>query len=48
MNILYLHTHDLGRCCQPYGYPVATPHLQRCAEEGVLFRHACCGGPTAA
>ena len=46
MNILYLHSHDTGRCIQPYGFPVATPNLQRLAEEGTLFRDAHCGAPT--
>lgn len=45
-NILYLHSHDTGRYIQPYGYAVATPHLQRFAEQGVLFRNAFCAGPT--
>ncbi|MDR3708485.1 MAG: sulfatase [Capsulimonadaceae bacterium] len=45
-NILYLHSHDTGRAIQPYGYGVATPHLQRFAEQGVLFRQAFCAGPT--
>jgi hypothetical protein len=26
-NILYLHTHDAGRCCQAYGWPVSTRNL---------------------
>jgi len=45
-NILYLHAHDTGRWVQPYGYAVPTPHLQRLAEEGVLFRQAFCAAPT--
>lgn len=45
-NILYLHSHDSGRYLQPYGYAVPTPHLQRLADEGVLFRQAFCAGPT--
>lgn len=45
-NIIYLHTHDTGRHIQPYGYNVATPNLQRLAEQGVLFRQAFCCGPT--
>ncbi len=45
-NILYLHVHDAGRYVQPYGFPVATPNLQRLAEEGVLYRQAFCGNPT--
>ena len=39
-NILYIHSHDTGRHIQPYGYDVETPHLQRLAEQGILFRQA--------
>lgn len=46
MNIVYLHSHDTGRYIQPYGHPVPTPHLQRLAEEGVLFRKAFTAAPT--
>lgn len=45
-NVIYLHSHDTGRYIQPYGYSVSTPNLQRFAEQGVLFRHAFCAGPT--
>jgi len=45
-NILYLHSHDTGRYIQPYGYAFSTPHLQKLAEQGVLFRQAYCAGPT--
>ena len=45
-NILYLHSHDTGRAIQPYGQPVATPHLQRLAEQGMLFRRAFAAAPT--
>ncbi|HUU23371.1 MAG TPA: sulfatase [Phycisphaerae bacterium] len=45
-NIVYLHSHDTGRYIQPYGYAVPTPHLQRLAEDGVLFRQCFCAGPT--
>jgi len=45
-NILYLHTHDIGRYCQPYGYPVPTPNMQKLACDGVLFRQAFTPGPT--
>jgi len=45
-NILYLHSHDTGRTIQPYGHAVATPHLQRLADQGVLFRRAFCAAPT--
>ena len=45
-NIVYIHSHDTGRCVQPYGHPVATPAYQRLADEGVLFRNAFCAAPT--
>ena len=45
-NVLYLHTHDLGRYCQPYGYAIATPNMQQLAEDGVLFRQAFAAAPT--
>jgi N-sulfoglucosamine sulfohydrolase len=45
-NILYIHTHDIGRYVQPYGYAVPTPNLQDLAEEGILFRQAFCANPT--
>jgi arylsulfatase A-like enzyme len=45
-NILYLHSHDTGRYVQPYGFDIPTPNIQKLAEQGVLFRQCCCGGPT--
>jgi len=45
-NFLYLHSHDTGRYIQPYGHAVATPALQRLAEQGLLFRQAFCAAPT--
>jgi arylsulfatase A-like enzyme len=45
-NILYIHSHDTGRYIQPYGHAIATPNLQQLAEEGILFRQACCAAPT--
>ena len=45
-NVLYIHSHDTGRYVQPYGYAVPTPHIQRLAEEGVLFRQAFNAAPT--
>ncbi len=40
-----LHTHDLGRYIQPYGFGPRTPNLQRPAGEGALFRNAFCLAP---
>lgn len=45
-NIVYLHSHDTGRYVQPYGHAVPTPHIQKLAEEGALFRQAFCAAPT--
>jgi arylsulfatase A-like enzyme len=45
-NILYLHCHDAGRYIEPYGHRIPTPHLQRLAEQGVLFHNAFSAGPT--
>ena len=45
-NILYIHSHDTGRYIQPYGHAVPTPHLQKLAEQGTLFRNAHTVAPT--
>jgi N-sulfoglucosamine sulfohydrolase len=45
-NILYIHSHDTGRYVQPYGHAIPTPHIQRMAQDGVLFRKAFCAAPT--
>ncbi len=45
-NIIYMHSHDTGRYVQPYGRAIATPNIQRLAEDGVVFRQAFCCGPT--
>jgi N-sulfoglucosamine sulfohydrolase len=45
-NILYIHSHDTGRYIQPYGYGIPTPHIQRLAQEGILFRKAFSAAPT--
>jgi arylsulfatase A-like enzyme len=45
-NILYIHSHDSGRYVQPYGHAIPTPHLQKLAEQGVLFRKAFSAAPT--
>ena len=45
-SILYLHSHDTGRCVEPYGYGVRTPNIQRLAADGILFRQAFCAAST--
>src|SRR4051794_24561467 len=44
-DIVYLHSHDSGRHIQPYGHQVATPNIQRFAEQGVLYRQAFSAAP---
>ena len=46
MNLIYLHTHDTGRCYQPYGYPVVTPGIMRLAAQSLQFNQAFCCAPT--
>ncbi|HHT35788.1 MAG TPA: sulfatase [Firmicutes bacterium] len=46
MNIIYIHTHDVGRFIEPYGHNVRTPNLFKLAKEGTLFRQAFCTAPT--
>lgn len=43
-NIVYIHTHDVGRFIEPYGYAVDTPNLKSFAGKSVIFRRAfdCC------
>ena len=45
-NVLYIHSHDTGRYVQPYGFAIPAPHIQKLAEEGVLFRQAFNAAPT--
>lgn len=45
-NIIYMHSHDTGRCIEPYGHAVPTPNLAELARSGVLFRKAFSAAPT--
>ena len=45
-NISSMHSHNTGTYVEPYGHAVPTPHLQRLAEQGVLFRRAYATAPT--
>lgn len=45
-NLLILHCHDLGRFLHCYGIKtVQTPHLDRFAEQGVLWENSFCTAP---
>jgi len=46
MNILYIHTHDMGRYNQLYGFAARTPAFKSVADDGILFRNAHCAQPT--
>lgn len=45
-NLIYIHSHDVGRYIQPFGYGIDTPNLQRLAESGMLFRNMHCAAPS--
>ncbi len=45
-NVIYINSHDTGRYISPYGWRVRTRHLQRLAEDGVLFRQSFSAAPT--
>lgn len=45
-NVIYIHTHDMGRMIEPYGAPVNTPSLQRFAGRARSFTNAHCVAPT--
>ncbi len=47
-NIVYLHAHDLGRYCEPFGYAIPAPNLMRLALQGVLFRQCHAASPSCA
>lgn len=47
-NIVYIHTHDLGRFCEPMGYNIPSPNLMRLAKQSVLFRQCHCSAPSCA
>ncbi len=47
-NIIYIHTHDMGRYISPYGFSISTPALMAFSKEATLFRNAFCCGPTCA
>ena len=48
MNVVYIHAHDLGRYCEPMGYPIPAPNLLKFAKQGTLFRNAFSSAPTCA
>lgn len=46
LNVLFIMTDDLNCDIGSYGHPlVKTPHIDRLAEEGVLFENAYCNYP---
>lgn len=45
-NVIYIHTHDMGRYIGAYGHKINTPAMDAFAQKGTLFRQAFCCGPT--
>ncbi len=45
-NLLIIHAHDVGRYCSPYGIAAQTPHLNRLARTGGIFRNMHTAAPT--
>jgi arylsulfatase A-like enzyme len=45
-NIVYIHCHDMGRYCQPFGYDIPAPNLMKLAKQGTLFRQCYASAPT--
>lgn len=45
-NIIYIHSHDTGRWCEPYWDVVATPHLRDFARTATVFDNAHTASPT--
>lgn len=48
MNIVYIHAHDLGRYCEPMGYPIPSKNLMKLARQGTLFRNTFAAAPSCA
>ena len=46
MNVIYFHTHDMGRYIGAYGHSAPFPNMDRFCREGTLFRQAFCAAPT--
>lgn len=46
MNVLYLHTHDMGKYNSIYGYNIPTPNFLDIARDSTVFRKAFCASPT--
>ena len=44
-NIIHFICHDLGKELGCYGKPIASPNLDRFANEGVTFTNAFCNSP---
>lgn len=46
INLVYIHSHDVGRYIRPFGYAMDTPWLQQLAETGMLLRNMHCAAPS--
>ncbi len=46
MNIVYIHTHDMGKFISPYGYATPTKNIMAFAKEATVFTNSFCVAPT--
>lgn len=46
MNLLYIHTHDMGRFNGIYSRINVTPHMEAFAREACVFQNAHCAAPS--
>ncbi len=46
MNLVYIHTHDMGRIISPYGFVAPTEHIMAFANEATVFTNSFCVAPT--
>lgn len=45
-NVIYIHSHDSGNVCSPYGYDVPTPNIQNFSQDATVFKNCFCVSPT--
>ncbi len=46
MNLVYIHTHDMGKIISPYGHNAPTDHIMAFAKEATVFTNGFCVAPT--
>jgi len=46
MNLVYIHTHDMGKTISPYGHSAPTENIMAFAKEATVFTNSFCVAPT--